>query len=94
MVLAQCDGRWEHERVIRTETPDNPGWTVSVDLRGTPLAGRRLPRRHIDRSEHDRVEAWTAKGVFHAVCGPLNLGEALALFHTWAEEPADSPGHG
>ncbi|MCD0482806.1 immunity 53 family protein [Streptacidiphilus sp. ASG 303] len=86
--LSHCDGRWEHERGVQIDTLDNPGWTVSVDLRGTPLEGRAYPRREIDRSDDDWVEAWSARGAFHAACGPRNLTEALMLFRTWAEECA------
>ncbi|MFF4649688.1 immunity 53 family protein [Streptomyces sp. NPDC001380] len=86
--LSHCDGQWEHEWGVRIDTLDNPGRTVSVGLRGTPLEGRAHLRREIDRSDGDRVEAWSARGAFHAACGPRNLTEALTLFRTWAEECA------
>ena len=87
--LAQCDGAWEHEWGVKIDTLDNPGWTVAIDLKGTPLGKLNYPRREIDRADDDWVEAWSAKGVFHAVRGPQNLTETLTLFRTWAEESVD-----
>jgi len=36
----QCDGDWEHQYGVCIETLDNPGWTLTIDLIGTPLADR------------------------------------------------------
>jgi hypothetical protein len=33
----QCNGDWEHQRGVKIETLDNPGWLVKVDLLGTQL---------------------------------------------------------
>jgi hypothetical protein len=30
----QCDGEWEHACGVTVETLDNPGWLVTIDLRG------------------------------------------------------------
>ena len=38
-----CDGEWENHHGISIETTDNPGWWVSIDLRGTELDGRAFP---------------------------------------------------
>ncbi|RFM25827.1 hypothetical protein DXN05_22980 [Deminuibacter soli] len=34
-MASQCDGDWEHEYGIKTETTDNPGWSVTIDLADT-----------------------------------------------------------
>lgn len=36
----QCNGDWEHQYGVKIDTIDNPGWEVSIDLRGTQLQGR------------------------------------------------------
>ena len=33
----QCNGEWEHHYGVTIETLDNPGWSVKIDLTGTPL---------------------------------------------------------
>jgi hypothetical protein len=33
----QCNGEWEHSYGITIQSTDNPGWWVTIDLRGTPL---------------------------------------------------------
>ncbi|MFJ4715817.1 immunity 53 family protein [Streptomyces sp. NPDC088785] len=81
---AQCDGDWEHERGVRIDTLDNPGWSVRIDLAETDLAEREHPGRDVHRAPHDWVRVWTSEKAFHAVCGPGNLGEALTLFRAWA----------
>ncbi|MFK0238901.1 Imm53 family immunity protein [Streptomyces vinaceus] len=69
-------------------TLDNPGWTVEIDLEETDLEGREYPRQDVNRNTQDWVRAWTAEKTFHAACGPGNLGEALAIFRTWATTSA------
>ncbi|MFJ4844613.1 MULTISPECIES: immunity 53 family protein [unclassified Streptomyces] len=85
---AQCDGDWEHTWGVTIGTLDNRGRTVRIDLEETALEDRAHPRQRITRGEHDRVIAWTSEKVFHLVCGPGNLTEALALFRTWATDDA------
>ena len=33
----QCDGEWEHRYGLTLRSTDNPGWWVTIDLRGTAL---------------------------------------------------------
>ena len=37
--LQQCDGEWEHSFGVTIGTLDNPGWTVRINLQGTPYDG-------------------------------------------------------
>lgn len=37
--LSHCDGDWEHQRGIKIDTLDNPGWSVVIDLIDTELQG-------------------------------------------------------
>ena len=81
----QCDGEWEHDYGVDIGTLDNPGWTLRVDLTGTPLAGRSFGRLENHRGEHDWLVCWIEQHQFHAACGPRNLDEAIETFLEWAE---------
>jgi hypothetical protein len=80
----QCDGAWEHASGITIATLDNPGWTLTIDLMGTPLEGRVLDRQQTRRDEDDWLDYGAENGKFHAACGPRNLGEAITSFLAWA----------
>ncbi|MFJ9851275.1 immunity 53 family protein [Streptomyces sp. NPDC101150] len=84
----QCDGDWEHEGAVKIATLDDPGWSIEIDLEKTELEGREFPRRDVNRSPQDWVQAWTAENTFHAACGLGNLAEALTLFRNWATADA------
>ncbi len=38
--LAECNDDWEHSYGVKIDTLDNPGWTISIDIRETNLEGR------------------------------------------------------
>lgn len=40
---AQCDGEWEHQCGVTIDTLDNPGWSVTIDLKGAE-SGSTSPR--------------------------------------------------
>jgi hypothetical protein len=87
----QCDEDWEHEYGVTISTLDNPGWSIKVQLDGTPWAGKRFERSEIHRGEHDWVATWKDGHEFHAICGPLNLGEALHAFRLWIDGEPSAP---
>jgi hypothetical protein len=87
---AHTNSDWEHGSGVRIETLDNPGWSVEIDLSGTELLGRAFEKREIHRSEDDWLVAWVENDKWNVACGPLNLGEGLHYFRTWA---GDIPGH-
>lgn len=80
---ANCDSDWEHQYGVRIGTIDNPGWSVEIDLDGTPLDGMGYPRARVVRDATNwflvRVEGniWKFDG------GPLNMTEGLYLFRQW-----------
>jgi hypothetical protein len=39
LVLAQCDGGWQHQNGVEINTLDNPSWRIVINLAGTELAG-------------------------------------------------------
>ena len=82
--LARCDDDWEHQYGVRIDTLDNPGWTVEIDLLGTPLAKVNFSSVNVERSEHDWVQCSVEDGKFKGAGGPENLGEILRIFLDWA----------
>ena len=78
--LAQCDDEWEHAYGISISTLDNPGWSLSVDLTDTGLAGLVADWSKVERSEHDWLHWRVHESTFEAACGPTNLNEAILAF--------------
>lgn len=80
----QCDGDWEHHYGVKVDTLDNPGWSVTVDLSGTELAGR--PFAEVRRLEHetDWIHCQVRDGKFEGRGGPLMLDEILRVFLGWS----------
>jgi hypothetical protein len=81
----QCDGAWEHQYGIKIETLDNPGWAVEIDVTGTRLSGRTLPKVVEERSATDWIHYSAGDGRFRGAGGPRNLTELLERFLAWAE---------
>lgn len=83
---ARCDGDWEHQYGIRIGTLDNPGWSLDVDLAGTPEAGRTKKSSLVERSDSDWLFCEANEDVFRARGGPENLGEVLGAFQAFVCE--------
>lgn len=85
--LAQCDGDWEHRYGIKIDTLDNPGWSLHIDLSGTPLAERSL--QPVCRLGHpsEWLDCKRTDTQFQGFCGPLMLAELVDVFLSWAKEP-------
>ena len=92
----QCDGEWEHQLGVKIETLDNPGWMLTVDLRGTDLDGR-APGVIAVTGEPPTAEngnvggpKWSdcrvRDGKFIATGDPSQLRKLLAVFRAWASE--------
>jgi hypothetical protein len=78
--LSRCDGEWEHRHGVTIESLDNPGWRVTIDLAGLPMAGTGCDWAKIDRSEHDWLHWRVADQRFEGGCGATNLGELIGTF--------------
>ena len=83
--VSQCNNDWAHRYGIKIETLDNPGWSVEIDLTGTPLEERRRDRAELHRDEHDWHVSWVESSIFNGVCGPTNLGELIHVFRLWVQ---------
>jgi hypothetical protein len=82
--IRHCDGVWEHSWGISVDTLDNPGWTITVDLRETELFDKNFEKAVVKRSETDWMMCFVQEAKFEARCGPGNLEEALVAFRTFA----------
>ncbi|MEY4198499.1 MAG: hypothetical protein RLZZ265_239 [Verrucomicrobiota bacterium] len=87
---SQCDGEWEHQHGIKIETLDNPGWSVRVELKGTPLARKPFPS--IKRLEDKRnwIHCEVVNDKFEGHGGPLMLEEIIRTFLSWANAPSNT----
>lgn len=82
----RCDGDWEHAFGISIDTLDNPGWSLSIDLSGSALAGRGIVDRvAVDRTPTDWYSWEVREDKFLAAGGPKNLSELVRLFRHWVE---------
>lgn len=82
---SNCDEEWEHSYGISIETLDNPGWSVSIDLVGTPLADKTFSTVRWERSTNDWGFCDVKDSTFLAHGGPQNLTEILEMFKHWSE---------
>jgi hypothetical protein len=92
--LSQCDGDWEHSYGVKIDNVDNPGWTLTVDLRDTSLEHRPFARIEHGEPAED-LEEWRRTGsrwvadvkgnCLDGASGPLDLPALTNLFRNWAE---------
>ncbi len=82
---AQATDGWEHRYGIRVTTLDNPGWSVTVDLRGTGAEGKAFDAVNLDRGERDWVYCWVEEERFEGRGGPHSFVEILELLRAWIE---------
>jgi hypothetical protein len=74
---SQCDGDWEHHSGIDIGTLDNPGWTLKVSLKRTPLQGRQFaPLEYgLDRKNANWLSCRVEKDEFQGAGGPDKLAD-------------------
>jgi hypothetical protein len=49
----ECNGDWEHENGISISTVDNPGWSITIDLRDTSLENEEIVSDLVEINEND-----------------------------------------
>ncbi len=88
----QCDGDWEHSEGVTIQSCDNPGWWVTVNLKGTSLetVGFDHIAENIDADGFpgggDRwLDCKVAEGVWHGAGDETRLERILEVFLAWAE---------
>ncbi|HJR56265.1 MAG TPA: immunity 53 family protein [Rhizomicrobium sp.] len=94
--LAQCNEDWEHQNGVLIDTLDNPGWSLTIDLEGTSLAGKpfkpvfeNIPEVEAEQGLDGDVRWMVARveGLkFKAYGGPRDLSRLIEVFREWATE--------
>jgi hypothetical protein len=94
--VAQCDEDWEHTYGVAIDTLDNPGWSLTVDLCGTPLERRPFVPVYENVGDEEPVQgldgdvSWVVCKVedlkFKGYSGPRDLGRLVSIFRRWATE--------
>jgi hypothetical protein len=91
---AQCNEDWEHSYGVKIETLDNPGWTLTIDLRETDLQDKPFQTRShgVIADNLTKSEDWMVCKVeeqrFKGAGGPNKLEELIATFIEWAKSNA------
>ena len=85
----QCNGDWEHTNGVTIQSTDNPGWWVTIDLRGTPLEHKPFePVVRGDFAGGDPLPPWlhcrVKDSVFHGAGDVERLDEILSIFLAWS----------
>lgn len=81
----QCDDEWEHHHGLTIESQDNPGWVVTIDLKGTPSDAKPFEEIQIERAKNNWIVCRVEKGEFRGAGGVFNLVEILEIFLDWVE---------
>jgi immunity protein 53 of polymorphic toxin system len=95
--VAQCDGDWEHRFGLEIGTLDNPGWSLAIDLNGTPWEARpfdsvshNVSEEEVEQGPSGEKNWWVCNvedNSFKAFGGPRDLPAMIAVFRQWAEAP-------
>lgn len=89
--VEQCDDDWEHSYGITIDTVDNPGWTLTIDLADTELAGKPFEpvTSNLDAPDGNPGESWLHCKVegekFKAVGGGGDFAKMIEVFRDWVE---------
>jgi hypothetical protein len=76
----QCDEEWEHHYGISIISCDNPGWSVQIDLAGTPLSRCEFAaiRFGVDEDGHPNAPEWLCCHV------SKNKWQGQAIYTSWS----------
>ena len=80
---AQCNGTWEHGQGVKIDTLDNPGWSVEIDLKGTPLEHVPMEKVVRDNGHDDWIRLEVKEGQFLGHGDASKLTVIIAAFHRW-----------
>lgn len=85
-----CDGAREHRNRISLRSTDNRGWSVTIDLRDTPLEYRLFTAfaEGVDDDGRPKAKSWlhcrVRNGTWHGAGDETRLDEILRRFLDWA----------
>lgn len=84
---SHSDGQWERSHGVTIESLDNPGWLVTIDLEGTPLADRPMEMFQREVSPGDWLVCEVSRNRFRGQGDPAKLIQILRVFQNWVESP-------
>jgi hypothetical protein len=82
----QCDEEWEHTYGVTIETLDNPGWSVSIDLKKTELEDKVMQTVSEETSDEDWISCTVTENQFRGFGGTKQLTKILEVFRNWVEQ--------
>lgn len=85
--LRHCNGNWEHQNGINIYTVDNPGWSISINLRGTSLEGVEIAYSLNEISETEWEGYLISNNIFKGGCSPTRLNNIIEVFKNIVESP-------
>lgn len=88
--LKQCDGDWEHGQKITITNSDNPGWGLTIDLKGTSLENKPFQKIKFEKSENNWYVCKKENSHFSGDGGPTNLINLFFEFKNWVESQSSS----
>ncbi|PSF30036.1 rhodanese-related sulfurtransferase [Aphanothece hegewaldii CCALA 016] len=81
---SNCDGEWEHGFGITINTLDNPGWSVTINLKDTNLEGKNFEPFQNEASEERWIYCSVEENKFRGAGDETKLEEILKVFLDWA----------
>jgi len=82
---------WQHRYGVQIMSIDNPGWSVLIDLGGTPMEGANVDVIVRDNGDDDWIECRTLDGRFCGLGDPSKLGTILEEFLRVVEAAKQEP---
>jgi hypothetical protein len=88
--LSQCNEVWEHTYGISIGTLDNPGWSVTIDLKNTNVMNKAFSvhvygvHEHSAEPDNNWIHCKVEDNKFIGNGGPMKLEEILNVFLSWA----------
>jgi hypothetical protein len=73
------EDRWRHPHPLELDELEGDGWSLRVELAGTPLESAPF-----EPVEDDGLAAWVEAGAWHARCGRDRLDDAVVRFLAWS----------
>ena len=85
---AQCNGHWELSHGVTLESLDTPGWLVTIDLEGTALEDRSVPKIELETSPKDWLAWEVSQNRFRGQGDPSKLLAIVRIFQVLAQTDA------
>ncbi len=82
---SNCDGEWEHSYGISIDTLDNPGWSITVNLKDTNLEDKNFEPFKNRVSEDRWISCLVKDNKFRGAGDETKLEEILKVFLDWAK---------